>query len=255
MRALGRPAGVIQLLDRHGRDCAPVSARLGVPIWITPPTAIPGSPFEVVELKRSRLWRESALWWPGQRVLIVAEAVGTARYFRVPGEALGVHPLLRPALLGVEALTRHIDCSAQQGDRKLCGLSLDKPEPRHGRSISLAKKPRPLQNLALLPQHPVLPLELTQPGPLLARQHALTLTTISLVVLESVMQRLLRTAQISRQLPHRTRPATQHPQHLLPELWRVRRSRLSHHTRSSPEPLDSKASRCQPDRVNSILPA
>ena len=106
VRALGRPAGVIQLLDRHGRDCVPVSARLGVPIWITAPAAIPGSPFEVVELKRSRLWRESALWWPGQRVLVVAEAVGTARYFCAPGEALGVHPLLRPApprgLLGFE---------------------------------------------------------------------------------------------------------------------------------------------------------
>ena len=106
VRALGRPAGVVQLLDRHGRDCAPVSARLGVPIWITPPAAIPGSPFELVSVKRSRLWRESALWWPGQRVLVVAEAVGTARYFRAPGEALGVHPLLRPAppraLLGFE---------------------------------------------------------------------------------------------------------------------------------------------------------
>lgn len=94
VRALGRPAGVIQLLDRHGRDCAPVSARLGVPIWITP-AAVPGSPFEVIEVKRARRWRESALWWPQQRVLVVAEAVGTVRYFRAPGEALGVHPLLR----------------------------------------------------------------------------------------------------------------------------------------------------------------
>lgn len=94
VRALGRPAGVIQLLDRHGRDCAPVSARLGVPIWITP-AAVPGSPFEVIEVKRARRWRESALWWPQQRVLVVADAVGTVRYFRAPGKALGVHPLLR----------------------------------------------------------------------------------------------------------------------------------------------------------------
>lgn len=94
LRALGRPAGVIQLLDRHGRDCASVSARLGIPIWITP-SAVPGSPFEVIEVKRSRRWRESALWWPQQRVLVVADAVGTVRYFRAPGEALGVHPLLR----------------------------------------------------------------------------------------------------------------------------------------------------------------
>jgi hypothetical protein len=36
-----------------------------------------------------------------------------------------------------------------------------------------------------------------------------------------------------------------------PELRRIRRSRLRHHTRSSPKPLGLKASRCQPDRVNS----
>ena len=105
VRALGRPAGVIQLLDRHGRDCSPVSARLGVPIWITPP-AVPGSPFEVIDVKRSRRWQEAALWWPERRVLVVAEAVGTVRYFCAPGEALGIHPLLRltppRALLGHE---------------------------------------------------------------------------------------------------------------------------------------------------------
>ena len=105
VRALGRPAGVIQLLDRHRRDCAPVSARLGVPIWITPP-AVPDSPFEAVEVRRSRRWQEIALWWPQRRVLVVAEAVGTVRYFCAPGEALGIHPLLRltppRALLGYE---------------------------------------------------------------------------------------------------------------------------------------------------------
>lgn len=94
VRALGRPAGVIQLLDRHGRDSAPISARLGVPIWIVPP-AIPGSPFQVVELRRSRHWQEVALWWPERRVLVAADAVGTVRYYCAPGERLGVHPLLR----------------------------------------------------------------------------------------------------------------------------------------------------------------
>ena len=28
--ALGEPAAVVQLLDRHGRDCAPIAARLGI---------------------------------------------------------------------------------------------------------------------------------------------------------------------------------------------------------------------------------
>lgn len=46
----------------------------------------------------------------------------------------------RPPLPGVEALATDTDHPAQQGDGKLCGLSLDEPEPRHGRSVSLAKK-------------------------------------------------------------------------------------------------------------------
>lgn len=95
VRALGRPAGVLQLLDRHNRDCAPVSARLGVPIWIAP-RAVPGSPFEVVEVRRWKRWQEVALWWPERKVLVVAEALGTPRYYRAPGEELGVHPLMRP---------------------------------------------------------------------------------------------------------------------------------------------------------------
>jgi len=46
----------------------------------------------------------------------------------------------RPAPPGVEALTGDPNDAAQQGDGELCGLSLDEPEPRHGRSVSLAKK-------------------------------------------------------------------------------------------------------------------
>ena len=46
----------------------------------------------------------------------------------------------RPPLPRVEALTGNADGTAQQGDGELCGLSLDEPEPRHGRSVSLAKK-------------------------------------------------------------------------------------------------------------------
>jgi len=41
---------------------------------------------------------------------------------------------------GIEALAGHTDHAAQQGDGELCGLSLDEPEPGHGRSVSLAKK-------------------------------------------------------------------------------------------------------------------
>ncbi|HEV8687519.1 MAG TPA: hypothetical protein VGQ84_09595 [Gaiellaceae bacterium] len=93
-RSLGEPRGVIQLLDRHNRDCAALAARLGVPHHVVPPR-IEGAPFEFLPIARSRWWREVALWWPHARVLICADAVGTLAYFRAPGEPLGLHPLLR----------------------------------------------------------------------------------------------------------------------------------------------------------------
>jgi hypothetical protein len=42
--ALGEPAAVLQLLDRHNRDCAAVAERLGV-LHVKVPDVIPGSPF------------------------------------------------------------------------------------------------------------------------------------------------------------------------------------------------------------------
>ena len=93
LRAFGEPAGVIQLLDRHDRDCASIAARLGVPHHRVP-EALPGTPFDVVQLLRLPVWREVALWWPDRRVLVAADALGTSRYF-AGDEAAGVHPLLR----------------------------------------------------------------------------------------------------------------------------------------------------------------
>ena len=93
-RSLGEPAGVLQLLDRHNRDCAAVAARLGVPHLVAP-RAVPDSPFEVVEVKRWSRWQEIALWWPKPRVLVVAEAVGTNRFFTGERHDAGVHLLLR----------------------------------------------------------------------------------------------------------------------------------------------------------------
>ncbi|MGZ4390137.1 MAG: hypothetical protein ACXVZL_12220 [Gaiellaceae bacterium] len=89
--AAGEPAGVIQLLDRHGRDCAALAARLGVPHW----TLSAPEPFRAVPLATPPRWREAALWWPERRVLVAADALGTARYFHAGDERLGVHPLLR----------------------------------------------------------------------------------------------------------------------------------------------------------------
>jgi hypothetical protein len=92
---LGRPAGVLQLLDRHNRDCDSIAARLGVPLLRLPDRA-PDTPFEVVPLVSHRVWKEVALWWADERALIVAEAVGTAPAFAL-GRRAGVHPMLRLA--------------------------------------------------------------------------------------------------------------------------------------------------------------
>jgi hypothetical protein len=90
---LGRPEAVIQLLDRHNRDCEPLAQRLGVPLHRLPST-LPDSPFEVVRVVSRRWWNEIALWWPAEQTLIVAEAIGTAPMFAL-GRRAGVHPMLR----------------------------------------------------------------------------------------------------------------------------------------------------------------
>ena len=93
-RALGEPAGVIQLLDRHHRDCAALAERLGVP-HVVAPDDVPGSPFTFVPVMRRRRWRESALWWPEKRTLVVADALGTNRFYTAGKAPLGVHLFLR----------------------------------------------------------------------------------------------------------------------------------------------------------------
>lgn len=94
VRALGEPAGVVQLLDRHDRACAAFAERLGVPHHRVPFDRV--GPFEAVPVVRRRFWREVALWWPERRVLVCADALGTVpHYFALGDERLGVHPLLR----------------------------------------------------------------------------------------------------------------------------------------------------------------
>ena len=56
------------------------------------------------------------------------------------------------------------------GRRELCSLRRDEPKPHLGRSVYLAKKRRTLEDLPLLPQHPILPLQLAQSLALLTRQ-------------------------------------------------------------------------------------
>jgi hypothetical protein len=96
IQELGRPAGIIQLLDRHGRDCADFARRLDVPLHVTPFAGVEGAPFRFIPIRRNRFWQEVALWWEEERVLVCGDALGTVGYFRAGAEPLGVHPFLRP---------------------------------------------------------------------------------------------------------------------------------------------------------------
>jgi hypothetical protein len=82
-------AGVIQLLERHNRDCATIARRLCVQHVVLPKAPIP--PFTFIPISR----HEVALWWADERTLVCGDALGTVGYFRAAGERLGVHPLLR----------------------------------------------------------------------------------------------------------------------------------------------------------------
>ena len=118
IRALGPPAGVLQLLDRHARDCAAVAERLDVPLHVTPFDGVKGAPFQVIPVVRRKRWQEVALWFPAERILAVGDALGTADYFRAGDEPVGVHPLLRlfpprKALGSLEPL--HVLCGHGQG--------------------------------------------------------------------------------------------------------------------------------------------
>ncbi|MFT4048828.1 MAG: hypothetical protein QM648_03225 [Solirubrobacterales bacterium] len=95
-RAVGdaEPAGVIQLLDRHNRDCAGVAERLGVP-HLRLPHELGGSPFEVFSVINRPKWREVGLWWPERRALVVSESLGTSAAFAVGDTGVMVHPLVR----------------------------------------------------------------------------------------------------------------------------------------------------------------
>lgn len=96
IREAGDPAGVIQLLDRHGRDCNLFADLFDVPHHVVPVELIDGAPFEFLVVRKGWTWKEVALWWPGRRALVAADALGTIGYFVARGERLGVHPLLRP---------------------------------------------------------------------------------------------------------------------------------------------------------------
>jgi hypothetical protein len=116
IRALGEPEAVVQLLDRHERDAVALAARLRVPHLRMRLDGF-GSHGRLVQIVWNRFWKEVAFWEPERRVLVVADAFGAVGYFTAPGEAIGVHPLLRlrpPRDLG-ELEPEHILCGHGAG--------------------------------------------------------------------------------------------------------------------------------------------
>jgi hypothetical protein len=111
IRALGEPTAVVQLLDRHARDCATVAERLGI-LHLEMRLDEPAPGAVLLPVVWNRLWREGAFWDASRGILVVADALGTAGYFTAPGEELGVHPLLRlrppKGLAGLRP--RHVLC-------------------------------------------------------------------------------------------------------------------------------------------------
>lgn len=93
--ALGEPAAILQLLDRHDRDCAEIAARLEVP-HLKVPDAVPGSPFEAIAAVRIPRWQETTLWWPRKRALVVAEVLAANPMHTGGEQRVGMHLFLRP---------------------------------------------------------------------------------------------------------------------------------------------------------------
>ena len=91
---LGTAVAVLQLLDRHNRDCAAVATMLGVP-HIVVPDELQDTAFDMIGVRRRKRWREVALWWQAERTLVIAEAIGTNGFYARPGRDAGVHLLLR----------------------------------------------------------------------------------------------------------------------------------------------------------------
>lgn len=92
---LGVPGGVVQLLDRHNRDCADVAHRLGVPHYKLPFGGVADAPFDVIPILDTPMWKELALWFGAERTLVCADALAAAPGYTARRERVGVHPMLR----------------------------------------------------------------------------------------------------------------------------------------------------------------
>lgn len=114
----GEVRGVVVLLDRHTRDAAEIANRHEVSVFLPEAFAgarreidapvetfadgLPGTDYRAFTVLDTPVWTEVGLYDDENGTLVVAESIGTADYFRAPGERLGVHParrLLPPTVL------------------------------------------------------------------------------------------------------------------------------------------------------------
>jgi hypothetical protein len=112
INALGKVVAILMTLGWHERDVDWFAALYGVPVYAHPRlrlidvrTAVervegqvPDSPLQIVTCGGRgllRWWPETAIWWPEMRALATGDALGTAAYFVLPGQSLGVHPVRR----------------------------------------------------------------------------------------------------------------------------------------------------------------
>ncbi|QCC50541.1 hypothetical protein [Halapricum salinum] len=107
----GEVAGVVVLLDRHKRDAAAIATRHDVSVYVPDfmdavaqeldapvervYTDLGESGFGVHELIDNAFWKEAIMYGEHDDTLLVPEALGTAEYFLVGEERIGVHPALR----------------------------------------------------------------------------------------------------------------------------------------------------------------
>ncbi|ADJ15499.1 hypothetical protein HacjB3_10580 [Halalkalicoccus jeotgali B3] len=107
----GELAGVVVLLDRHTRDAAAIANRHGSSVYLPEAFAsarhkidapvetfdgtLADSGYRAFSILDTPVWTEVGLYDDDARTLVVPESVGTAEYFRAPGERLGVHPARR----------------------------------------------------------------------------------------------------------------------------------------------------------------
>jgi hypothetical protein len=131
-RAIGdaEPAGVIQLLDRHNRDCAAIAERLGVP-HLRLPEELPGTPLTPFSVIDRPKWREVGLWWPEHKALVVSEAIGTSKAIAIADTGVSLHPLLRLTPPG--AIRRYVEV-----EHLLPGHGRPLHDPRAGEKIQRA---------------------------------------------------------------------------------------------------------------------